>query len=164
MWKDLNDIVLVGHSFGGIVITGAAEKLRGKIAAIVYVDAFIPLDGQSMKSLRNNPDAPLPVPVVPSPPAAYFGVNAADANWVGSKATPHPTKCFTEPVHVTDAYQQIPNKVYIRAPAFKQPAFDSAYARCRADSTWKTHELPCGHDIMIDLPAELSAIIESVTS
>lgn len=161
-WKDLDGIILVGHSFGGIVITGAAEKIRERIAAIVYVDAFIPQDGQSFQSLRVNPGNPFPVPAVPPPPAAYFKVNAADVDLVNSKATAHPTKCFTEPVHVTDAYQRVPKKVYIRAPAFKQPAFDAAYARCRADSTWKTFEMPCGHAIMLDMPAELSAIIESV--
>jgi hypothetical protein len=161
-WKDLDGITLVGHSFGGIVITGATEKIRERIAAIVYVDAFIPLDGESMSSLRNNAGSPLPVPTVPSPPAAYFKVNAADVDWVNSKATAHPTKAFTEPVHVTDAYQRIPKKVYIRAPAFKQTAFDTAYARCRGDSSWKTYELPCGHAVMIDMPAELTEIIESV--
>ena len=161
-WKDLDAIILVGHSFGGFVITGVAEKMREKIAAIVYVDAFIPLDGQSFASLRTNPGNALPVPAVPSPPATYFKVNAADIDWVNSKVTAHPTKCFTEPLHVTDAYQKIAKKVYIRAPAFTQPSFDAAYARCRADSTWKTLELPCGHHVMIDMPGELSAIIESV--
>jgi len=161
-WKDLDGVILVGHSFGGILITGAAEKMRDRIAAIVYVDAFIPLDGQSFQSLRNNPGNPFPVPAVPSPPATYFKVNAADVDWVNTRVTAHPTRCFTDTVHVTDAYQKISKKVYIRAPAFKQPAFDAAYARCRTDSAWKTFELTCGHDIMLDMPGELTEIIESV--
>jgi len=161
-WKDLDDIVLVGHSFGGIVITGAAETIRERIGAIVYVDAFIPLDGQSMADLRANRGTPLPASAVPAPPASYFKVNAKDAAWVNSKVTPHPTKCLTEPVRVTGAYQQVPRKTYIRAPVFPQPAFDDAYVRCRADPAWKTFEMTGGHALMIDQPEQLTRILESV--
>src|SRR6476620_7093518 len=47
-WKDLDRVVLVGHSYGGMVITGVAERMHDRIAAIAYLDAFIPADGQSM--------------------------------------------------------------------------------------------------------------------
>lgn len=160
-WKDLDHLVLVGHSYGGFVITGVAEHIRERIAAIVYLDAFIPLDGQSFASLRSTA-APLPAPMVPAPPAAYFKVNAKDEAWVNSKVTPHPTRCFTEALHVTGAYQVIPKKVYIRAPAFKQPSFDAAYQRCRADLSWKTFEMPGGHDVMLDQPTELVTILEGL--
>jgi pimeloyl-ACP methyl ester carboxylesterase len=159
-WKDLEQVVLVGHSYGGIVITGVAERIRERIAAIVYLDAFIPLDGQSMSALRNGSAAPFAGPMTPAPPAAALKVNANDVDWVNSKLTAHPTKCFTEPVRVSDAYQTIRQKVYIRAPAFAQPAFDAAYERCRANRQWKTREMACGHDIMLDQPAELAAILD----
>jgi len=161
-WKDLDHIVLVGHSYGGLVITGVAERIRERIAAIVYLDAFIPADGQSMAVLRNSSSAPLAGPMTPAPPAAAFKVNANDVDWVNSKLTAHPTKCLTEAVRVSGAYQTIPQKLYIRAPAFAQPAFDAAYARCRADRQWKTMEMTCGHDIMLDQPAELAAILQTV--
>jgi hypothetical protein len=89
-----------------------------------------------------------------------FKVNENDVAWVNSKVTPHPTKCITEALRVSDAYQGVRKKVYIRAPAFPQPAFDSAYARCRADRAWQTFEMTCGHHIMLDQPAELVAILE----
>lgn len=161
-WKDLDRIVLVGHSYGGMVITGVAERIRERIAAIVYLDAAVPLDGQSWSMLRNASASPLPVPTVPAPPAANFKVNANDVAWVNSKLTPHPTKCYTEPLRVSDAYQSIRAKVYVRAPVFPQAAFDAAYARCRADRGWKTFEMTSGHDIMIDQPAELAALLESL--
>ena len=161
-WKDLDHVVLVGHSYGGLVITGVAERIRERIAAIVYLDAFIPEDGQSMAVLRNNTAAPLTGPMTPAPPAAAFKVNANDVAWVNSKLTAHPTKCFTEAVRVSGAYQTIPRKLYIRAPAFAQPAFDAAYARCRVDRQWKTLEMTCGHDIMLDQPAELAAILQAL--
>src|SRR5262245_52992776 len=121
-WKDLDRIVLVGHSYGGMVTTGVAERLRERIAAIVYLDAFVPADGQSQSDLRSAVSGPLPSPTVPALPVATFKVNEKDAAWVSGKLTPQPTKCFTEKLRVTGAYQAIPKKVYVRAPAFSQPA------------------------------------------
>jgi pimeloyl-ACP methyl ester carboxylesterase len=160
-WKDLDRIVLVGHSYAGMVITGVAERIRQRIAAIVYLDAFIPSDGRSLSSLRIG-GTPFPEPMAPAPPAAAFKVNAADVDWVNGKLTPHPTKCFTQPLTVTGAYQTIAKKVYVRAPAFAQGAFDAAFARCRADRTWNTLEMTCGHDVMLDQPAEVAELIEGV--
>jgi pimeloyl-ACP methyl ester carboxylesterase len=157
-WKDLDHVVLVGHSYGGMVITEVAERIRERIAAIVYLDAFIPLDGQSMSALRNPSAAPAG-PMTPAPPAAAFKVNANDVDWVNSKLTAHPTKCLTEPVRVSGAYETIRQKVYIRAPAFAQPAFDAAYERCRANREWKTLQMACGHFVMLDQPGELASIL-----
>lgn len=157
-WKDLDGIVLVGHSYGGLVVTGVAERLRDRIAAIVYLDAFMPGDGQSLYDLNHS--SPHPGPAIQSPPATYFHVNQADSAWVDSKLTPHPVQCFTERLKVTGANQTIPKKIYIRAPLFKNAAFDSALAQCRGDRSWKTETVTCGHDVMIDQPSELTSILE----
>jgi pimeloyl-ACP methyl ester carboxylesterase len=159
-WKDLNNIILVGHSYGGMVITGVAEELRNRIAAIVYLDAFQPADGQSLAGYSTR--ASWPEPQVPPLPASAFHVNAKDAAWVDSKTTPHPTKCFTEKLKVTGAYQSIEKKLYIRAPLFASKAFDDALARCRADRSWQTMTVSCGHDVMIDQPAELASTLEKL--
>ena len=161
-WKDLDRLVLVGHSYGGIVITGVAERLRERIAAIVYVDAFIPADGQSFSTLRAPTAAPLAAPMVPPPDVAAFKINDKDVAWVRGKLTPQPVKCFTESIRVTGAYQAIAKKAYVRAPAFPQTSFDAAYQRCRADRSWKTSEVSCGHDVMLDQPAELAELLESL--
>lgn len=157
-WGDLGDIVLVGHSYGGMVITGVAEQVRDRIAAIVYLDAFQPLDGQSLASGGRNS---WPEPVTPPPPASSFRVNSNDVAWVNSKLTPHPTRCFTQGLNVTGAYQSIRKKLYIRAPLFPTKAFDAVLERCRADHTWQTATIMgSGHDVMIDQPAELTAMLE----
>jgi pimeloyl-ACP methyl ester carboxylesterase len=163
-WKDLDHLVLVGHSYGGMVITGVPERIRERIAAIAYLDAFIPSDGQSMSSLRSPTAPPLTVPMAAPPSAQAFKVNAKDVDWVNSKVTPHPTKCLTETLHVTDAYQSIREKLYVRTPAFPQPAFDAAYARCRVNREWKTSEMTCGHDLMIDQPAEVATMIDALAT
>ena len=67
-WNDLDRLVLVGHSYGGFVIAGAAEQLRGRIESIVFLEAFIPRDGQSFSDLA--PGEALPDPLVQPPPSA----------------------------------------------------------------------------------------------
>jgi pimeloyl-ACP methyl ester carboxylesterase len=161
-WKDLDEVVLVGHSFGGMVITGVAEQLHDRIAAIVYLDAFIPADGQSLATMRAPGARPFAAPLVAPPPASYFNVNARDRAWVDSKLTPHPTACFTDPLHVTEAYRAIPHKVYLRSTQFAQPAFDAAYTRWQADREWKTYKLDSGHDVMIDRPDAIASIVDSL--
>ena len=161
-WKDLDDIVLVGHSYGGMVITGVAEQMRERIAAIVYLDAFMPGDGQALADLVGF-KGPWPEPVTPPHPAAYFHVNEKDAAWVNSKVTAHPTQCFTQKLKVTGAYQSVAKKLYVRAPLFAQKGFDQALERCRADRSWQTATVTCGHDVMIDQPEELTAMLERFT-
>jgi pimeloyl-ACP methyl ester carboxylesterase len=159
-WKDLEGVVLVGHSYGGMVITGVADRIPERIAAIVYLDAFLPADGQSQYAFRGPNAAPWPEHLVPPISAATFRVNAKDAAWVDAKMTPHPVKCFTEPLRVSGGYSRIAQKLYVRAVDFPSSTFDSVLSRCRADRSWKTFEIRCGHDVMIDRPDALVAILE----
>ncbi len=161
-WKDLEGIVLVGHSYSGCVITGAAEQLKERIAAIVYLDAFMPADGQSLSDLLGPAAPQWPEHLAPPIPAEVFKVNEKDRAWVDSKMTPQPVRCFTEKLKVTGAYQSIAKKLYIRATGFPSPTFDAALARCRQDPTWRTVTMNCGHDVMLDLPAELVALLEKL--
>jgi pimeloyl-ACP methyl ester carboxylesterase len=152
-WKDLENVVLVGHSYGGMVITGVAEQVASKIASIVYLDAFIPADGQSLGDLGGKvDDGPFTTPI----PAARFAVNEADRAWVDSKMTPQSTACFTEKLKVTGAYQKIARKAYILAKKFR---FASTLERVRGDASWKTYVVDSGHDVMIDAPDELTNIL-----
>ena len=153
-WKDLENVVLVGHSYAGMVITGVAEQVAPKIASIVYLDAFVPADGQSLADLHGKVDAaPFTAPI----PAERFAVNEADRAWVDSKMTPQSTACFTEKLKVTGAYQKIPRKTYIRAKNF--PGFAGTLEKIRSDASWKTYVVDCGHDVMIDKPEELTNIL-----
>ena len=157
-WKDLENVVLVGHSYGGMVITGVAEQVESKIASIVYLDAFVPADGQSLADQGGKVDAgPFTTPI----PAARFAVNEADRAWVDSKMTPQSTACFTEKLKVTGAYQRISRKAYIRAKNF--PGFAATLERVRGDASWKTYVVDSGHDVMIDAPDELARILVSAS-
>src|SRR5262245_51174827 len=107
-----------------MVITGVAERVRERIAAIVYLDAFLPQDGQSLSTLLGPRATPWPEHMAAPIRAAAFRVNAKDAAWVDSKMTPHPIKCFTEPLRVSGANSSVPQKIYIRAREYQSATFD----------------------------------------
>lgn len=157
-WEDLKDIVLVGHSYGGLVVTGAAEKIGPQIASIVYLDAFIPEDGQSMVDIVNRP-----VPetgFAPPFPAKMMKVNAKDEAWVDSKVTPQPVNTYRQKMAITGAYKKIAKKTYVRTLQFNNPIFQKTYEALKAQADWKTHTIDCGHDLMVDKPQETAALLE----
>jgi pimeloyl-ACP methyl ester carboxylesterase len=158
LWKDLTNIVLCGHSYGGMVITQAIEQISERIASVVYLDAFLPENGQCLDDLAGAQRPSEPHQVAPIP-AEAFNVNMADRAWADAKATPQSSLCFSERVRLSGALEKIPQKTYILAGNFSLPPFDSAYARLTQAPGWKTHVLAGGHDLMLDNPQELADIL-----
>jgi pimeloyl-ACP methyl ester carboxylesterase len=156
-WEELRDVVLVGHSYGGMVITGVADKLSERIGALVYLDAYVPESGQSMMDLRPR-ELPNALTIAPTP-AETFRVNERDRAWVDRMCTPHPVAAITERLSLTGAYRAVRRKVYIRAADYPNPAFQETYQRLKDDAGWVAHLLPCGHDVMIDMPDALAEIL-----
>jgi hypothetical protein len=99
---------------------------------------------------------------VPPRPAAAFLVNEKDQTWVDAMCVPQPVGCFTEAVKITGARERIARKAYVRAAAYANPGFDAAMARVKADKSWRTYEVPCGHDVMVDMPERLAEILLEV--
>ena len=156
LWKDLSDFVLVGVSYGGLVITGAAETLGKRVSAIVYVDAFIPEDGQSFSDITGwIPEGEMTNP--PEMPVQAFS-SPKDHAWVVSKVTPQPTATLKERLKVTGAYQRVPKKTYVKATGWNGP-FDALAGTLRADPSWTVLEIACGHDVANLKPNELAAIL-----
>ncbi len=165
----LNNIVLVGHSYGGFVISGVAEAVANKISSIVFLDAFIPDNGESLldvvqpavqdviQDVLDRGDTTVPVR-----DAAAFKVNEKDRPWVDSLATPQPIGTMTEKIKLTGARERVATKAYIRAAGYPNVSFDKACARTKADRSWRTYEVPCGHDVMIDKPDRLAEILLEV--
>jgi len=165
----LSDIVLVGHSYGGCVISGVAEAVANKIRSIVFLDAFIPDNGESLFDIV-QPAVKEVIQgvldrgetIVPVRDAAAFKVNEKDRAWVDSLATPQPIRTMTEKIKLMGARDRIAKKIYIRASGYPNVSFDKAYARVKADRGWRTYEVPCGHDVMIDEPDRLTDILVEV--
>lgn len=158
LWNDLDGIVLVGHSYSGFVVTGVAERIAPRIASIVYLEAFIPEDGQSFHDLATWLDPSLPTqPVPPSSPGDYL--RETDRAWVDSKATPHPTGSFTQKLRVSGAYQGIAKKAFVMATGWDGP-FADALETARITPGWSAYVIDCGHDVPVERPDELVTILE----
>ena len=165
-WERLSDVVLCGHSYGGFVISGVAEEMPALIRSIVFLDAFLPENGDTIQKLT-GPAAQDAIRAavqrgdlgVPPRAAQAFGVNKADREWVDNLCVPQPIGTFTSPIALSGAREHIARKTYIRAKGYDNPAFDRALASVQADSSWRWHEVACGHDMMVDLPDRLSELL-----
>ena len=168
-WERLTNVVLCGHSYGGLVVSGVAEQMAEKIGSIVFLDAFLPENGDSMAELTSQAVRDQLTSAsergelgVPARSAAAFLVNEKDQAWVDSLCVPQPIGTMTEKLKLTGARERIGKKAYIRAAAYPNPGFDKAYARVKADHAWRSHEVPCGHDVMVDMPQRLAEILLEV--
>ena len=168
-WERLDDVVLCGHSYGGFVISGVAEQVESAISSIVFLDAFVPDDGDAMPDLTG----PAVIDAIRSaqqtgalgvPPraAAAFGVNEKDRAWVDSLTGPQPVSTFTEQIMLGGARERIAKKSYIRAKNYANPGFDKALGTLKGNPAWRIYEAPCGHDVMVDMPERLAEILLEV--
>ncbi len=162
-WEGLDNLVLVGHSYAGMVITGVVEQVQKAVASIVFLDAVVPNDGQAMADIALGPAirAALARDEIALKPlsAAFFKVNDRDRAWVDSLCTPHPISTLTDQMVETGARERVPKRTYVRAVGFSNAAFDVAYAQYRSASGWRAYEMPCGHYVMVDLPEQLTDIL-----
>jgi pimeloyl-ACP methyl ester carboxylesterase len=171
-WEDIRQIILVGHSYGGLVVTGVADAMPDRVAAIVYLDAFLPTAGHSFHDILPAEVAKAQVESanasnglsVPPIPAAAFNVNEADRSWVDSLCTPHPLGTLTEPIALTGNHTRIARLSYVLATKNPIQLFQGFARAMRNERSCISHELPCGHDVMIDLPKETAAIIEEAAA
>jgi pimeloyl-ACP methyl ester carboxylesterase len=168
-WEKLEDVVLVGHSYGGVIVSGVAEQMRQSIGSIVFLDAFVPASGDSLSTKASQPVREAIAALAPKGelamkpvPAAVFRVNENDRAWVDAMCTPHPLATFTDRITLTGAHERIAKKAYIRAKGYPSVPFDGFCERLKTDPTWRVYELPSGHDAMIDMPERLSEILLEV--
>jgi pimeloyl-ACP methyl ester carboxylesterase len=157
-WEDLSDIVLVGHSYGGMAVTGAAGRMAERIAHLVYVDAFLPEDGQSCWDIGGGGARPAAGEWrVPSPfPQPDPPVRRSD----------QPVGTLSEPVRLTTPLEQRAfTRTYIKATADPRPqpparsAFYDAADRVSKDPAWRYLEIEAGHAIPWTHPRELADIL-----
>jgi pimeloyl-ACP methyl ester carboxylesterase len=168
-WEGLSDIVLVGHSYGGMIISGVAEKSGAAISSIVFLDAFVPDNGMSLAEAASQPvrDAIAAAVekgevAIKAPPASVFRVNEKDRAWVDAMCTPQPVKTLTDKAVYTGGRDKIAKKTYVRAKGYPSVPFDGALAKLQANSAWRTYEMTSGHDAMVDQPDRLTEIILEV--
>jgi pimeloyl-ACP methyl ester carboxylesterase len=172
-YEEISSAVLAGHSYGGMVVTGVADRIARRVSALVYLDAFLPESGQSLFDINIPANTQRFVAnagnhgglAVPSPPAAFFNVNAADAARVDRLATPFPMAAMAERLTLTGAHKTVRGHVYVHGTLLpRESPFKPFYDRVKADSAWRAHALACGHHVMLDKPEETAAILEAAAA
>jgi pimeloyl-ACP methyl ester carboxylesterase len=170
--EELDDVVLVGHSYAGMVITGVADLLQarspGILRHLVFVDAFVPRPGESWSSTQ----APEVVAgriaaaaqssgglSLPAPDAQAFGLRGLDRDWVNRRQTPHPFGVYRDPLYFDATRVAELPRTYVDCTS--PPAINIAASRqrARAEPGWRVVDLATGHDPMISAPHEFARIL-----
>lgn len=161
--EDLRDVILVGHSYGGIVITGVAGRIPGRIGELVFLDAPHPRNGECLADAspgmreRLEPQKRevdgVELVLFPTPETmAVYGIHdPADAEWSSQRLTPHPWKCFLEPLRLEDEAGML------AIPRTSIDCVETLVRRtpetnARAKASARAWEIDTGHDLMISEP------------
>jgi pimeloyl-ACP methyl ester carboxylesterase len=163
-YEDLTDIVLLGYSYGGMVVTGAIDRVCDRVKHLVYLDAFLPDHGQSLFGITGAQWRPGLGEdwLVPPPERTYD--DPAEAAWATPRRSPQPRGCFTEPVRLSRPVEEFPfSRTYIKATGEPRPEnggpFWAAADRTRDHPAWRYQEIATNHMIPFNRPEELAQIL-----
>ncbi len=169
-FEDLRDVVLMGHSYGGMVATGVADRAPERIAQLVYLDAFVPRNGQSLLDLLTAEGARLTreaarqrgedwrVPANPMPP----DTSEADVEWAAPKRMMQPLQTFEQRLQLTGAVDALPRSyIYCTRPA-PGDVFRQFADRARNDSAWQYREMDASHNPHITVPDTLAQVLNGL--
>ena len=167
LYEDLDGFVLVGFSYGGFVVTGALEHIADRVQHLVYLDAFVPDDGDTALGLTLGLGR-LPATLgedwlVPAPERQFD--DPTEAAWATARRTPHPISCFTEPARLLQPLEDYPfTRTYIKATL--DPLTDVGAAalvraadRARNSPAWRYAEIETTHMVPNNRPKELAALL-----
>ncbi len=164
-YEDLANFVLVGHSYGGMVVTGVADAIPDKISALVYLDAFVPENGQS---LANLVPAGGPAPalesgsdwrVAPLPPETFGTPTPEVRAFFEKKTSPQPAGTMIQGVALTGGIDRVKRKTYIYCNVPSPTTFTQFYEKLKNRPGWTMHTLPCTHMAQNDMPNELTQML-----
>ena len=168
-YEDLSDVILVGNSYAGMVISGVAARIAERLKLLVYLDAYIPEDGQSEADLwpaeiaaARQVDAATHGGSTQPPPPGIFGVtDPALADWMKARMTPHPWATYIEPAPADNAESAALPRIFIHCtgnPPTTPDLFSTSAAKARSKG-WQVIELAAGHAAMLTAPHEVSEIL-----
>lgn len=163
LFENLTNVVLVGHSYGGMVITGVADRISPRISTLVYLDALVPKSGDTLFGMRPEyreallEGAARNEGYLISPPAAS-DFDARPEHWplLDAMSTPHPLNCFTQALLLTGAYKRVPNRLFVYAEG---GICDGAYDAYKDEPGSRVVGIAqAGHTIMLDQPDRIAAL------
>ncbi|WP_249158698.1 alpha/beta fold hydrolase [Bradyrhizobium tropiciagri] len=169
-YEDLGDIVLVGHSYGGMVATGVADRVRERIAQLIYIDAFVPRDGQSLfdlnapaiesmrKAARDGDGWRIPPMQTPA------DTSAADVEWLGARRVAMPIKCFEQKLTLKHGEPAVPRSYIYATRSAPADTFGQFSQRTKSESGWRHFEIDASHSPNVTAPEALMALLQEIAS
>lgn len=167
LYEDLSDVVLLGYSYGGMVVTGALAHVADRVAHLVYLDAFVPADGQCLADLagvqRSEGTIGLGADWLVAPPPRQMD-DPEEQKWSAARRTPHPIACFTEAVRLPQPLEEFPfSRTYVKATGEPRPAagdaFWTAADHAQSSPAWRYREIATNHMIPSNRPEELAGVL-----
>jgi pimeloyl-ACP methyl ester carboxylesterase len=165
--EELRGVTLVGHSYGGMIITGTVARTSGRIGQLVYLDAFVPEAGKAIldylgperaQAMRDLAQSQGEGWKVPSFTPERFGVTSQrDTEWLNKHLGPQPLRTFEQPLPAAGGERLKRTYVYCSKPAMG--TFDQFAERLRDDRKWTFHDVKTGHDAMVTAPGEIAKIL-----
>jgi pimeloyl-ACP methyl ester carboxylesterase len=155
----LDDIILCGHSYGGMVVTGVAATVGERIRTLFYLDAFLPSDGQSLWDIADEPARRHYIEAQRDRPGMVAPMRLPGEERVSRRANHHPLLTLLEPVRFTGAEQKVRNRTYVYATRDAPTIFTQFYEQVRNDPAWKVETIQTGHVVMIDDPDGLTRLL-----
>jgi len=165
-FEDLTNVILVGHSYGGMVITGVADQ-SDRIGKLVYLDAIVPEHGENAFSLINGleqdfstkADANGMVP--PWPPERYGVTDPSDIAWMATRLTPLPILTHREKLNAPKMKAKMLPRYFVHCTQFN---LGGQFAKKIRREGAAVFELNSGHDAMIIEPKKLASILNTISS
>lgn len=171
-YEDLHDVVLVGHSYGGMVATGVADRAAARLAQVVYLDAFVPRHDQSAFDLipaaaRERSQAAAQregqgwlLPANPLPP----DTDPADVAWALPRRRMQPIKAFSTPLQLSGAGDALPRSYIYCTRSGPGDVFRPFAETARASAQWRYYELDASHNPHITMPDTLAELLHRIAS
>ncbi|MFR9789734.1 alpha/beta fold hydrolase [Streptomyces sp. MB22_4] len=151
----LTGATLVGHSYGGMVISAAADRARGRVSRLVHLDAYVPRDGESCWSSTTERYRQAFIAG-----AAATGYSVLPPAGGDPRRRPHPLASFTQTIRLTGAVDQVPRREFVHCSGWEdRTPFTALRTRLQADPGWHVHELPTGHNAMREAPDAVAALL-----
>lgn len=151
--EQLSDVVLLGHSYGGMVVSGVIDRAADRIKAAIHSDAYVPEDGQSCFELTSDFFRRMFLEG-----AARDGISVPPTPGGDPRRTPHPLGSFLQRVKLANAPPPIP-RGYLYLSGWPDSPFAAVYERVRREPHWRTFEVPVGHSVMREAYDELLAVV-----
>ena len=169
-YEDLRDVILVGHSYGGMVATGVADRIPDRISQVVYIDAFVPRHGQSLNDLAVPEDrnqmreaAQKSGDAMRLPPRAMPpDTSAADLAWANPRRVMQPIATFEQPIRLTGAVEQMRRTYIYCSKARPGDVFRQFAERAKSETGWTYREVDASHNPHITIPDALAAMLHEL--